>query len=95
MAPRTAGTILPTAPVCDNVAYDYVLVGGGLQNGLLTLQGSGWVVENGPGIPQRALVSVATRYRSDSNTAFQFGSENLEVDLENLVRYQSISRTSR
>lgn len=57
--------------------------------------GSVWSTQMGAPLPKRALISVATRYRNDSRVPFQFASDQIEVDLENLVRYQSINRRGR
>lgn len=57
--------------------------------------GSVWTTAMGAPLPKRALISVSTRYRNDSRVPFQFGSDQIEVDLENLVRYQSINRRGR
>ncbi|MNS45532.1 hypothetical protein D3C72_780030 [compost metagenome] len=54
-----------------------------------------WDNRRGAPIPQRALISVATRYRTSSQVKFQFATESIELDLENLVRYQNLSRRSR
>jgi prepilin-type N-terminal cleavage/methylation domain-containing protein len=69
--------------------YRSVVVAGGVPDYSVT------GLDTGPGIPKRALVSIATRYRNDSRVDFQYASDQIEIDLENLVRYQSINRRSR
>ncbi|MFN3431139.1 MAG: type II secretion system protein [Candidatus Sericytochromatia bacterium] len=50
-----------------------------------------WNTAMGATLPRRALLSVATRYRTDSRVPFQFASEIIELDLENIVRFQSLN----
>lgn len=50
-----------------------------------------WDVTRGASIPRRALVSVSTRYRTDSRVKFNFATETIELDLENVVRFQTLN----
>jgi hypothetical protein len=56
---------------------------------------TGWDWAKGAPLPRRALISIATRYRNDSKIDFQFANDSVELDLENLIHYQSINRRSR
>jgi prepilin-type N-terminal cleavage/methylation domain-containing protein len=50
-----------------------------------------WDVARGSSIPRRALVSVSTRFRTDSRVKFNFATETIELDLENVVRFQTLN----
>jgi prepilin-type N-terminal cleavage/methylation domain-containing protein len=50
-----------------------------------------WDVTRGASIPRRALVSVSTRFRTDSRVKFNFATETIELDLENVVRFQTLN----
>lgn len=50
-----------------------------------------WDVTRGSSIPRRALVGVSTRYRTDSRVKFSFATETIELDLENVVRFQTLN----
>jgi prepilin-type N-terminal cleavage/methylation domain-containing protein len=57
----------------------------------LTPNPAAWDVTRGSSIPRRALVSVSTRYRTDSRIKFLFATETVEIDLENVVRFQTLN----
>ncbi|HEY9720870.1 MAG TPA: prepilin-type N-terminal cleavage/methylation domain-containing protein [Oscillatoriaceae cyanobacterium] len=50
---------------------------------------------NGAGMPTRAFISITVRFRNNSQVPFQFATENMELDLDNLTKYQSLDRRSR
>lgn len=45
--------------------------------------------------PQRAFISITTRFRNNRRIPFQFATETAEVNLETLVSYQTMSRVQR
>jgi hypothetical protein len=57
----------------------------------LTPNPATWDVTRGSSLPRRALVSVSTRYRTDSRISFNFATETIEIDLENVVRFQTLN----
>ena len=48
----------------------------------------GYLYRSGLGAPSRIFLSVATRYRSSNSVPFQFATSSVELDLEQLNRYQ-------